>query len=106
MPHTRSAAKRLRQNEKRRIANKARRTELKTIRKRLERCLHDGKLEEAEQLYRRLSKRLDQAASVRTIHKNTASRIKSRVALAIAAKRRQPAAGGTTAAGDTARSSS
>lgn len=92
MPHTKSAAKRLRQNEKRRIANKARRTELKTIRKRLERCVHDGHFEEAERLYRRLSQRLDQAASVHTIHKNTASRLKSRVASAIVAAKRRAAA--------------
>ncbi len=92
MPHTRSAAKRHRQSEERRIQNKDRTTELKTIKKRITRAIHDGKKDEAETLYRDLSKRLDQAASVNTIHKKTASRQKSRVALAIAKGAPAPAA--------------
>lgn len=83
MPHNNSAAKRLRKNETRRVANKARTTELKSIRKQLERRLHDGQLEQAKAVYKVFAKRVDQAASVNTIHKNTASRLKSRLALAI-----------------------
>jgi small subunit ribosomal protein S20 len=89
MPHTASAAKRLRQNEKRRVANKARTTELKSLRKQLERAIHDGQAEQAAKLQRQFAKRVDQAASVGTLHKNTASRLKSRIALAVA---RPPAA--------------
>ncbi|MBN8525642.1 MAG: 30S ribosomal protein S20 [Planctomycetes bacterium] len=84
MPHNNSAAKRLRKNETRRVANKARLTELKSLRKRLERHLHDGEVEQAKKLFVQFTKRLDQASSVNTVHKNTASRLKSRVALAIA----------------------
>lgn len=84
MPHNNSAAKRLRKNETRRVANKSRLTELKSLRKRLERHLHDGEVEQAKKLFAQFTKRLDQAASVNTVHKNTASRLKSRVALAIA----------------------
>jgi small subunit ribosomal protein S20 len=84
MPHNNSAAKRLRKNETRRVANKARTTELKSIRKQLERHLHDGQVEQAKAVYKVFAKRLDQAASVNTVHKNTASRLKSRLALAIA----------------------
>lgn len=93
MPHTRSAAKRHRQSEERRLQNKDRTTELKTLKKRIVRAVHDGKQDEAKSLYQDLSKRLDQAASVNTIHKNTASRQKSRVALAIAKGLKAPAAG-------------
>jgi len=84
MPHNRSAAKRLRQNEKRRVANKGRLSELKTLKKQIERAVHDGKGDEAKQLYREFSKRVDQAASVATIHKNRAARLKGRVAIALA----------------------
>jgi small subunit ribosomal protein S20 len=80
MPNTRSAEKRLRQTEKRRQLNKARKTELKTIGKKLLRAVHDGKKDEAGDLYRRFSKRIDQAVSRSVFHKNTASRRKSRMA--------------------------
>lgn len=91
MPHNLSAKKRLRQNEVRRLRNKARASELKTIRKKLLRAIHDGQKPEAEALYKDLSKRLDQAASVRTIHKNAAARTKSRIALKIQALAAKPA---------------
>jgi small subunit ribosomal protein S20 len=91
MPHNLSAKKRLRQNEVRRLRNKARASELKTIRKKLLRAIHDGQKQDAESLYKDLSKRLDQAASVRTIHKNAAARTKSRIALKIQALAAKPA---------------
>jgi small subunit ribosomal protein S20 len=85
MPHTASAAKRHRQSEERRIRNKDRLTELKGLKKRIVRAVHDGQKAEAETLYREVTKRLDQAASVNTIHKNTAARSKARLAKAISA---------------------
>jgi len=84
MPHTASAAKRHRQSEERRVRNKDRLTELKSIKKRITRAVHDGQKAEAETLYREVTKRLDQAAAVNTIHKNSASRTKARLAKAIA----------------------
>jgi small subunit ribosomal protein S20 len=92
MPHNISAAKRLRKNETRRVANKSRLTELKSIRKQLERHLHDGQLDQAKEVFSTFSKRVDQAASVNTLHKNTASRLKSRLALALAKPRPAAAA--------------
>ena len=85
MPHTRSAAKRHRQSEERRIRNKDQLTELKTIKKRITRAVHDGLKSEAETLYREVTKALDQAAAKKTIHKNAAARTKSRLAKAISA---------------------
>jgi len=85
MPHTASAAKRHRQSEERRVRNKDRLTELKSIKKRITRAVHDGQKAEAETLYREVTKRLDQAAAVNTIHKNSASRTKARLAKAIPA---------------------
>ncbi len=85
MPHNNSALKRMRQNEARRLRNKSRLSELKTIRKQLLRALHDKEQAKAEGLYGKLSQRLDQAAANKTIHKNSASRVKSRIATKITA---------------------
>jgi small subunit ribosomal protein S20 len=84
MPHTQSAAKRLRQNEQRRLRNKARITEIKSLRKQIERAVHDGQPAKAQELYRDFTQRVDQAASVNTLHANRAARLKGRVAVAIA----------------------
>jgi len=85
MPHTESAKKRLRQSEDRRVRNKDRTTELKGIRKKLLRALHDGDAKVAEELYRDFTKRVDQASAINVIHKNTAARAKSRLAIAMTA---------------------
>jgi small subunit ribosomal protein S20 len=85
MPHTESAKKRLRQSEDRRVRNKDRTTELKGIRKKLLRALHDGEAKTAEELYRDFTKRVDQAAAINVIHRNTAARAKSRLAVAMTA---------------------
>ncbi len=85
MAHNNSARKRMRQNEARRLRNKSRLSELKTIRKHLLRALHDKEQAKAEELYKDLSKHLDQAAAKNTIHKNSAARSKARVALKIQA---------------------
>ena len=84
MPNSASAAKRLRQNETRRLRNKARKTELKTLAKQLDRAVHDGKKDEAEQVSRRLTKRLDQAACKNVVHKNYVSRHKAGIAKKLA----------------------
>ena len=83
MPNNASAAKRVRQNEKRRIRNKDRKTELKTIAKKIERAIHDGEQALAADLLKRYSKRIDQAASKNVLHKNAASRRVSRMAIKV-----------------------
>ncbi len=77
MPNTKSAAKRLRQNERRRLANKAVRSRLKTAVKKV-RTAADP--EQAMTSYRRAVKLLDRAASRGMIHRNRAARSKSRLA--------------------------
>jgi len=84
MPNSKSAEKRVRQNEKARVLNKARKTELRTLRRRFDRAIHDGKSDEADSLYRRYSKRVDQAACRGVLHRNTASRRKARLGHALA----------------------
>jgi len=76
-----SQIKRNRQNEKRRLRNRAVRSELKTREKALFAAVGtDG---EAEAL-RQTIKRIDKAAAKGVIHKNAAARKKSRLAARIA----------------------
>ncbi len=76
-----SAEKHAKQSEKRRIRNKAVRTQLKTRLKRL-RAL--GSRKEAEAALAQAYSALDKARKQGNIHARTASRQKSRLALAVA----------------------
>lgn len=80
MPNIASAAKSLRQDAKRRLRNKARKSEIRTLRKKLLRAIHDEDAKGAKELFRRFSKRVDQAAAKGVMHKNTVARSKSRLA--------------------------
>ena len=70
----------MRQQERKRIRNRAHKAELKTTTRRLTDALHDGKVEVAKETFQRLTKRLDQAAARGTLHRNTVARRKSRLA--------------------------
>ena len=83
MPHSVSAAKRARQNEKRRLHNKNVKTRVRSTIKKLRGLVEAGKIDEAKAAYVAATKRLDQAAAKRVFHKNTVSRYKSRLALLI-----------------------
>lgn len=80
MPNTRSAKKSLRQNEKRRLRNRAQRSTLRTLIKKCRLAAEGGDPQEAQETFRRTIKRLDQAAAKRLIHPNKAARTKSRLA--------------------------
>ncbi len=80
MAHSLSAKKRVRQNAKRRTINRARKSMVKTQVKRTMRALEEGNAEKAQQELVALTRRVDQIASTSTLHKNTAARIKSRMA--------------------------
>lgn len=79
MAHSLSAQKRVRQNAKRRVQNRARKSMVKTQLKHFEAFLTAGDVDKAKEQYRLLVKKLDKVASSSTMHKNTASRIKSRM---------------------------
>ncbi|MEM7325591.1 MAG: 30S ribosomal protein S20 [Actinomycetota bacterium] len=82
MANIKSQIKRNRQNEKRRLRNRAVRSELRTREKAaIAAAGTDG---EAEAL-RQTIKRIDKAASAGVIHKNTAARKKSRLSARIKA---------------------
>jgi small subunit ribosomal protein S20 len=78
--HSLSAKKRVRQNERHRILNRARKSMLKTNTKHFLKAIEDGNVDKAQTEYKALVKKLDKVASTSTLHKNTASRIKSRMA--------------------------
>jgi small subunit ribosomal protein S20 len=72
-----SQKKRNRQNEKRRLRNKAVRSELKTRTKRAEQAAAQGA--DSDELLQGAIKRIDQAAAKGVMHKNAANRQKSRL---------------------------
>ncbi|MDI6449571.1 30S ribosomal protein S20 [Anaerobaca lacustris] len=80
MAHSLSAKKRVRQNAKRRVINRARKSQVKTQVKRLETALGAGNVEAADTEFRATVKKLDKVAATSTMHKKTAARKKSRLA--------------------------
>jgi small subunit ribosomal protein S20 len=78
MANIKSQKKRNRQNEKRRLRNKAVRSELKTRVKRARDAVTAGD-DNAIDLVRTAQKRIDKAASSGVIHKNAAARRTSRL---------------------------
>ena len=80
MAHSLSAKKRIRQNAKRRVINRARKSMVKTQIKHFETALSEGNREKANERFKLLAQRLDKIAATSTMHKNTAGRIKSRMA--------------------------
>lgn len=79
MPNTKSAEKRMRQNEKRRLRNRIYRGRARTYVKYAREAIESGDLEEARQATVQAMSALDKAAIKGTIHKNNASRRKSRL---------------------------
>lgn len=74
-----SVLKRTRQSEKRGERNQNIKSKTKTYLKKARVLLSEKKQEEANQKVREAIKQLDKAASMGVIHKNTASRKKSRL---------------------------
>ena len=79
MPTTNSAKKRLRQNEKRRDRNRSAKAMLRTQVRKVREAVAANDVSKAEAELRATAKKLDQAASKQIIHKNKASRTKSRL---------------------------
>jgi len=87
MAHSLSAQKRIRQNLKRRALNRWRKVSYRDSVKEYGELILHGTTEEAETKLRALYKQLDQVASTPAMHKNTASRYKSRLTAKLNAKR-------------------
>lgn len=80
MPNNRNARKAMRQNEKRRLRNRANRTALRTVVTKSRVASTGTDAAAADSAFRLAAKRLDQAAAKHLIHKNKAARLKSRLA--------------------------
>ena len=79
MANIKSSIKRIATNEKKAAQNKTKKSALKTVLKKLDAAVSTG-AENAGELYQAAVKSLDKAASKGIIHKNAASRKKSRLA--------------------------
>lgn len=80
MPTSKSAKRRVRQNAVHRMRNRRDKSALKTQIKKLVSSVENKNIEEAEKHFSITTKGLDKLASKHIIHKNTASRKKSRLA--------------------------
>ncbi len=79
MPIKHAALKQIRKDRKRSERNHAVRSELKTLSKRFFALVDGQRLDEAKALLPLVAKRYDHAASKGILHRNTASRFKSRL---------------------------
>ena len=94
MAHSLSAKKRIRQNVKHRARNRARKDSVKQQVKTLLGAIASGDVDKAQAEFRKTSRWLDKVAAKGTIHKNQASRKRSRLARRLNAARKTAAAGG------------
>jgi small subunit ribosomal protein S20 len=84
MPNTKSAAKAMRQAITRNLRNVKAKDKFKDAVKEVKKLITAGKKSDAVKAMQAAMSALDKAAKTRVIHKNTASRKKSRLAKAIA----------------------
>ena len=82
MPNTANAKKALRKSLKRRAENRPKRAALRTALKKARVAIAGDDAELTEEQFRLAVKKLDQSAAKGLIHKNKASRLKSRLAAA------------------------
>ena len=100
MAHSLSAQKRIRQNEKHKARNKARKLAIKDQAKAFAAALHAGDFTKAEAELNKLTQKLDRTAAKHTIHKKAASRKRSRLTKRLnAAKVAKPVEAATPAKG-------
>ena len=91
MANTRSAAKQARASLRRQANNKSIKSRLHTLEKKFLAAIAGKKAEDASALYRLLSSALDKAGKTHVIHRNNASRKKSRLAARLKAVAAAPA---------------
>jgi small subunit ribosomal protein S20 len=95
MPNNRNAAKAMRQANKRRLRNRSARTSLRTVIKKVHEAVTSAATTNdaasVDTALKTATKKLDQAASKKFIHRNKAARLKSRLS-ALARKKATAAA--------------
>jgi small subunit ribosomal protein S20 len=80
MPNIKSAVKRVKQSEKRRLRNASQKSALRTAVKTAEVATTQTDVEKAKEALLNATKKLDKAVSKGLLHKNAAARKKSRLA--------------------------
>ena len=98
MAHSLSAKKRVRQNEKRRARNRHRKSLVRDDVKTYNAAITAGDVSKAEAELKKVVTILDRTAARKTIHKNAASRKRSRLTRKLNALKAAKAGGGTKAA--------
>src|SRR5262245_54986459 len=79
MPNTKSAERRVRSSERKRLHNRSIKARLKSLERAYEEAVKSGKKEDANAAYRKVSSAFDKAAKTGVIHKSKANRKKSRL---------------------------
>lgn len=92
MPNIKSAAKRLRQSIKRRAANRTYKSAMRTLLRKQREVIAAGDVAASKTMFVEVSKRLDQLAAKRVIHRNKAARLKSRYSARLKQMSAPPAA--------------
>lgn len=87
MPQRKNAEKALRQNIKRRAHNLVQENALKTLIKKFKKIAATGEKKASQESLNNVYKMLDRATTKKLIHKNKASRLKSRLSLKLSAKK-------------------
>ncbi len=85
MAHTKSAQKRIRQTEVRTERNRAAKSRIRTLRKKVSEALSAGDKTAATSAVSELASAVDKAAKTNLIHSNKAANIKSKAAKSLAA---------------------
>ena len=79
MPNHKSAEKRVRQSEKRRVINRSHKTKVRTYIKKLRAALDTGKTDEVQKILPDAISVIDKSVQKGVLHKNAAARYKSRL---------------------------
>ncbi|GIQ69720.1 30S ribosomal protein S20 [Xylanibacillus composti] len=80
MPNIKSAIKRVKTSEKRRLRNASQKSALRTSVKAVDSAIQTSDVEQAKSAFIEATKKLDKAVTKGLIHKNAAARKKSRLA--------------------------
>lgn len=81
MPNTKSAERRMRNSARKRLHNRSISSRLRSLEKEYVKLIAAGKKEDAAKALIGLTSAFDKAAKVRVVHRGTADRKKSRLAL-------------------------
>jgi small subunit ribosomal protein S20 len=84
MPNTKSAERRMRSSARKRMHNRSVKSQLHTLERGYLQLLGAGKKDDAAKAFQRISSAFDKAAKSGIVHRSTADRKKSRLAVRLA----------------------